>query len=301
MPAAPEAYLHGHHDSVLRSHRWRTAENSAGYLLPRLGPGDRILDVGCGPGTITIGLAARVPGGGVTGIDAAGDVLAAARQEAAALGQRNIRFEAGDVYHLDYGAAAFDVVHAHQLLQHLADPPAALREMGRICRPGGLVAARDADYGGMLWYPQDPELQEWRTLYRHVARASGGEPDAGRHLLAWAHAAGFTGVEATASAWCYASPQDRAWWGESWAERVTSSSFADRALEHGLATRADLERLSQAWLRFAAHADGWFMIPSGEILCPVPGEQAAVPDGSYPAGQDIIPARLFTRPQHEPE
>jgi hypothetical protein len=109
------------------------------------------------------------------------------------------------------------------------------------------------------------------ALYRAAARASGGEPDAGRQLLSWARAAGFADVEATVTAWCYASPEDRAWWGESWAERVTRSAFADRALEHGLATPADLERLSRAWLRFAASDDGWFMVPSGEILCRVPG------------------------------
>ena len=78
MPSSSDTYLHGHHDSVLRSHRWRTAENSAGYLLARLAAGARVLDVGCGPGTITADLAARVPDGQVTGIDAAGDVLALA-------------------------------------------------------------------------------------------------------------------------------------------------------------------------------------------------------------------------------
>ncbi len=148
--------MHGHHDSVLRSHRWRTAENSAAYLLARLQPGDRVLDVGCGPGTITAGLAARVPDGEVVAIDMAGDVLDAARQAADAAGQGNVRFEPGDVYRLGYADGTFDVVHAHQVLQHLADPAAALREMRRVARPGGLVAARDGDYGGMLWYPDDP-------------------------------------------------------------------------------------------------------------------------------------------------
>ena len=82
MPSSSETYLHGHHDSVLRSHRWRTAENSAGYLLGHLQPGMRVLDLGCGPGTITADLAARVPDGQVTGIDAAADVLTEARAEA---------------------------------------------------------------------------------------------------------------------------------------------------------------------------------------------------------------------------
>ena len=267
MPPRSETYLHGHHDSVLRSHRWRTAENSAGYLLGHLQAGLRILDVGCGPGTITVDLAARVPDGQVTGIDAAPGVLAEARAEADRRGQANVRFDTGDVYQLAFADGAFDVVHAHQVLQHLSDPVAALAEMRRVCRPGGVVAVRDGDYGGMFWFPDDPELAEWQALYRDVARALGGEPDAGRCLLSWARSAGFDEITASASAWCYTGPEDRPWWGMLWAQRLTESPFGDRAIEHGLATRADLERLGRAWLRFADSEDGWFLIPHGEILC----------------------------------
>jgi SAM-dependent methyltransferase len=271
MPSSSDTYLHGHHDSVLRSHRWRTAENSAGYLLARLTPDARVLDVGCGPGTITADLAVQVPDGEVIGIDAAGDVLTLARQEADRRGLSNVRFEVGDTYHLGFEDDTFDVVHAHQVLQHLTDPVAALREMRRVGRPGGLVAARDADYGGFFWFPDDPELTEWQALYRDVARALGGEPDAGRHMLAWARQAGFAAVEASGSSWCYTGRDDRTWWGTSWAERLTESPFGDRAVEHGLATRAGLERLAQAWRRWAASEDGWLFIPHGEILCEIPG------------------------------
>jgi SAM-dependent methyltransferase len=161
-------------------------------------------------------------------------------------------------------------VHAHQVLQHLTDPVAALIEMRRVCRPGGLIAARDGDYGGMFWFPDDPGLTEWQALYRNVARAIGGEPDAGRRMPSWARQGGFEAVEASASAWCYTGPVDRPWWGASWAERLTESPFGDRAVEHGLATRDDLERLAQGWRRWAASEDGWFLIPHGEILCQVP-------------------------------
>jgi len=269
MSQRSETYLHGHHDSVLRSHRWRTATNSAGYLLGSLDPHMRVLDVGCGPGTITADLASLVPSGEVVGIDAAADVLAEARAEASRRGLENVRFETGDVYRLAFPDGAFDVVHAHQVLQHLSDPVAALGEMRRVCRPGGVVAARDGDYGGMFWFPSDPGLSEWQALYRDVARALGGEPDAGRQLLAWARAAGFASVEASGSAWCYTGALDRPWWGSLWAQRLTESPFGERAVEHGLATRADLERLARAWLRWADSEDGWFLIPHGEILCTV--------------------------------
>src|ERR1017187_7832460 len=267
MPSAPHAYLHGHHGSVPASHRSRTPENSAGYLLPHLPVGAQVLDVGCGPGTITVGLAARAAQGRVIGIDAAPDVLDVARRTAADLGQSNVSLGVGDAYHLAFDDGPFDVVHAHQVLQHLSDPVAALVEMRRVCRPGGVVAARDGDYGGMFWFPEDPELSQWQDLYQRVARALAGEPDAGRRMLSWARAAGFAEIESSASSWCFATPEDRSWWGGLWAERITESAIADRAVEHGLATRPDLQRLAQAWRRWAASEDGWFLIPHGEILC----------------------------------
>ncbi len=258
-------YLHGHHDSVLRSHRQRTADNSAAYLLPHLRPDDRVLDAGCGPGTITVGLAARVPDGSVVGVDASGDVLAEARATAAAAAA-DVAFEVGDVTDLRFDDGTFDVVHVHQVLQHLPDPVAALTELHRVCRPGGVVAAREGDYGAMCWHPSSPDLDEWRSLYQAVARATGGEPDAGRHVAAWARAAGFSVVTASGSAWCFAAPEERVWWGGLWAERLTRSRFAEQARTTGLATHADLVRLAGAWRRWAAADDACFLVPHGEVL-----------------------------------
>jgi ubiquinone/menaquinone biosynthesis C-methylase UbiE len=260
-----DVYTHGHHESVLRSHEWRTAENSAGYLLDALTPGVRVLDVGCGPGTITVDVARRVAPGRVLGIDRAEEVLDRARAAARDAGVDNVEFAVGDVYALDLDDDAFDVVHAHQVLQHLTDPVAALREMRRVCAPGGTVAARDSDYATFTWWPDDPRLTRWLALYHDVARANGAEPDAGRRLLAWARAAGFTEIEATASSWCFATPTERAWWGGLWAERVVASAFADQAVEQGLASRAELDELSAAWRAWSASPDGWFAIVHGEV------------------------------------
>ncbi len=264
---ARSRYLHGHHDSVLRSHRQRNVENSAAYLLPRLDRDALVLDVGCGPGTITAGLAARVPDGHVVGLDSEPTVLEEARALLEAAGRGNLRFEAGDVYGLRFGNDSFDVVHAHQLLQHLADPVAALVEMRRVCRAGGVVAVRDADYGAMCWHPATDDLAEWQALYRAVARNTGGEPDAGRHLRSWALGAGFSLVETSASAWCFATPDERAWWGGLWAERVTRSRFAEQATAAKLATPADLERVAGAWRRWAGAEDACFFVLHGELLC----------------------------------
>jgi ubiquinone/menaquinone biosynthesis C-methylase UbiE len=263
-------YTHGHHVTVLRSHTWRTAENSAAYLLPHLRAGQRVLDVGCGPGTITADLAAIVAPGRVTGLDPAEAVLTQARQAAAERGLSTVDFVPGDVHALDAPDGSYDVVHAHQVLQHLADPVGALAEMRRVTRSGGIVAVRDSDYAAFTWYPADPVLDRWLEVYRAVAYRNGAEPDAGRRLLSWAQRAGFTDITATASVWCFANPEDRAWWTGMWAERIVASGIADQAVEYGLSTRAELVEMADAWRRLGSARDGWFLVPHGEILARVP-------------------------------
>ncbi|TDC53920.1 methyltransferase domain-containing protein [Jiangella ureilytica] len=261
-------YTHGHHESVLRSHTWRTVANSAAYLRDHLVPGIDVLDVGCGPGTITVEMAALAAPGRVVGVDASAEVVAAA-SDADTAGA--VEFRTGDAAALPFDDGSFGVVHAHQLLQHVADPVAVLREMARVTRPGGVVAARDSDYAGMFWHPRLPGLDEWLELYRTLASDNGGEPDAGRRLLSWAREAGLTDVTATASVWCFATPEDRAWWGGLWSDRVTSSAFAEQATGRGMATIAELERLAAVWREWAGQDDGWFLVPHGEILARVTG------------------------------
>ncbi|MEX1335044.1 MAG: methyltransferase domain-containing protein [Candidatus Limnocylindrales bacterium] len=267
MPATPDdRYSHGHHESVLASHRARTAQNSAAYLLPHLAPGQRLLDVGCGPGTITLDLAARVSPAEVVALDREPAVLAEVERLAAERGAANVTTTSGDVYALAFADDSFDVVHAHQVLQHLSDPVAALAEMRRVTREGGIVAARDGDYAGMSWYPLDPRLERWSEIYHAVARANGAEPDAGRRLLAWAHAAGFDDVTPSASAWVFADEASRRWWGRTWAERTVSSAVAEQAVAGGIADREELEDVAAGWRDWAAHPDAWFGILHGEIL-----------------------------------
>lgn len=261
---APEHYVHGHHEAVLRSHRWRTAANSAAYLLDRLTPGTSVLDVGCGPGTLSADLAARVAPAPVTAVDSDADVLVAAREHVRARGLTNVAFVHGDVRTIDL--EAHDVVHAHQVLQHLADPVGALARLAELARPGGLVAVRDADYAAFAWSPADDRLERWRALYLEVARAGGGTPDAGRYLLGWAHTAGLDDAVYTTSTWTFATPPERAWWADLWAERITASELGRRLVATGLTRAEELEEIAEGWRAWARAAGASFMVPHGELL-----------------------------------
>ena len=259
-------YTHGHHESVLRSHEWRTAERASGYLLSSLRPGMDLLDVGCGPGTITVDLARRVAPGRVLGVDASADVVARARARAEESGLSNLGFAVDDIFSLQVADRSFDVVHAHQVLQHLSRPVEALIELRRVLRDGGLLAVRDGDYGTFVWAPDDPLLDRWLSLYHEVAVRNGGEPDAGRYLFGWVRAAGFGDLRATTSTWTFADPETRDWWGGTWAERVVSSDFARHALDHGLSDQAELEAIAGAFRRWADAPDGWFAMLHAEVL-----------------------------------
>jgi len=169
------------------------------------------------------------------------------------------------VYDLQF-EAAFDVVHAHQVLQHLADPVTALAQMGRVLRPAGILAVRDSDYAAFAWAPADSRLDRWLELYHQVTARNGAEADAGRHLLGWVLAAGFGEVEAGSSTWTFADPASRAWWGGLWADRVTLSAFADQAVAYGLADRAELAGIGEAWRSWATRPDGFFAVLHAEVL-----------------------------------
>jgi ubiquinone/menaquinone biosynthesis C-methylase UbiE len=264
-----DRYTHGHHESVLRSHKWRTAENSAAFLLPYLRDGMSLLDVGCGPGTITADLASRIPAGTVVGVDLFSDVIGAAQN---AFGSANLRFQVGDVYALDFADDSFDLVYAHQVLQHLGDPVGALRQMLRVLRPGGHVAIRDSDYGAFVWSPADPRLSRWMELYHQLTRRNGAEADAGRNIHRWVRTAGFEELQVSSSNWTFQSAQDRAWWGGLWADRIRQSDFASQSIEYGLTTESELGEIAEAFLQWAADPEALFIVVHGEVVATKPGQ-----------------------------
>ena len=178
----------------------------------------------------------------------------------------NLRFEVGDLFALDYPDASFDVIHLHQVLQHLGDPVAALVELRRVLRPDGVLAARDSDYGAFTWAPADPLLDRWLELYFAVTARNGHDARIGPRLLGLAHEAGFSDVTASSSTWTYADPEARAWWGSLWADRVRYSRFAEQAVEYALSDADELTAIAEAFMRWAESDDAVFVVPHVEIL-----------------------------------
>jgi ubiquinone/menaquinone biosynthesis C-methylase UbiE len=176
----------------------RTVSHDADFLLPHLEPGMRLLDIGCGPGSITLGLAQVVAPGETIGLDIQESSIELARQAASDTGITNVRFEVGDCYKLPFEDGSFDVCYANALLQHLSEPVAALAEMRRVLRPGGFAGVRDLNSPNIR-VPEDPLFDLATSLVSRVREANGGQMLAARHHREWLVAAGFARTYASAS------------------------------------------------------------------------------------------------------
>lgn len=233
----------------------------------------QILDVGCGPGTITMDFARLVPDGKVVGLecDSAREVIQQATRTAPAKNIHNIEFITANAHALPFEDSSFDITHAHQVLQHVEDPVLALREMARVTKPGGYVAVRSTDFRGFTWWPEFEGMSMWRELYLQVMRSNGGTPDSGRRLRVWAREAGLPidddKMTQTVGTWCYSTKEEVSWWSTLWAERLLESKFRESALRHGVATENDLQAAAQAWKDWGASLDAWFLVWHGELLC----------------------------------
>ncbi len=163
----------------------------------------RLLDCGCGPGTITLGLAEAVSPGQVVGLDLEASQIDLARSLAVKRGLKNVEFKVGSIYELPFARHSFDVVFAHALLEHLRDPLAALRELGRVLKPGGMAGVSSPDWSGNLMAPRNEDLVEFIEVYKRLQIRNGGNPYVGRELGRLMAEAGFSAVTVTAMYDCY--------------------------------------------------------------------------------------------------
>jgi ubiquinone/menaquinone biosynthesis C-methylase UbiE len=261
-----ETYTHGHHESVVEQHAMRTAGEAAAFLQPFLRPDMALLDIGCGPGSITVGLAEWLPDGSVVGVELDEGVLEAGRDQARDMGLANVQFQVASVYALPFEDESFDAVYGHQVLQHLGQPDDALTEALRVLKPGGVIGVREVDWGSTVAWPEMSEITRFLDIYHRVAARNGGDADVGRRLRSLLNGAGFADVRVAAGVWSFGTTDLTKQWGESWARRVLESSIADRAVEYGIASKQELEEVSAGWLRWSVEPDAYFSFSHGEAV-----------------------------------
>lgn len=187
-------YSIGHEEGALSYMRFRSAERCCGFFRDHVHAKTELLDCGCGPGTITIGLAEWAPQGRVVGIDIGEAQLDTARQNAHDHHIKNVEFQQASVFELPFADESFDVVFSQAMFCHIPDHSQALAEIHRVLRPGGTAAIRDIINGATLVWPNDELLREIHRIFRMGEENSGGNPDVGLQLGTMLDAAGFEDV-----------------------------------------------------------------------------------------------------------
>jgi ubiquinone/menaquinone biosynthesis C-methylase UbiE len=244
----------------------QTAEREAAFFLPSLRTGMRVLDVGCGPGTITVGLAAAVASGEVVGIDREDRPLEQARALAAERGVGNARFELADLHALPFSDGSFDAAFLHGVLEHVPDPVAALRAITRVVRPGGVVAARSPDITVCCLYPPDPLLETALSVFARFRARIGGHADIGRALRSVFRDAGLSDVVMSMSMESFGTMEGTRAWARLWEGYIGQPAIADQVVGFGLATGEQLDQMQAAWRAWADLPTSLIAFPWGEAI-----------------------------------
>jgi SAM-dependent methyltransferase len=263
MPAT-EVYTQRHNPAFVAEMATRTAGEEAAFFLPNLRSGMHLLDVGCGPGSITVGLAKVVAPGTLVGIDLEAAQLVRARSLAAEQGVMNALFGVANLYQLPFADASFDAVFAHTVVMGLREPVRALTELRRVLRPRGINGLRDPDLGTEVIAPTTPLLEGRRALLLRVRQHNGGDPFAGRQLRGYRLAAGFTRVEASASVWSAGSLEEtrlRAGW-----FKAQLLGLAGTGLAEGWIDQQTVDAMDSALDEWAERPDAFSAVTYGEAI-----------------------------------
>ncbi|KAF2650431.1 methylase [Lophiostoma macrostomum CBS 122681] len=255
-------------------HELRNAENSAAFVLPKLqsmkesNPGLKLLDVGAGSGTITASFAKLLPDGHVTGLDLKAEILPRARTVAEIAGVKNVNFLQGDCKKLPFEDGTFDVVFCHQMLTHMPAPEDALREMLRVTKPGGIVAAREGDFKTEAVYPESPALLKFHKTVATMMGAAGGTETAGRQLLPWALKAGAerTNITLTFGTWLYVTQHEKDTWAGGLITTLKTGVLREKGVKAGLITEEECADMITAWESWAAGESSSISMMHGEIM-----------------------------------
>ena len=250
-----ESYTPGYTPVAVRYMMRRYAARDAAFFLPMLKPEMTLLDCGCGPGTITVGLAEVVARGSVVGVDVEMSQVAQATRTLQGRGLRNTRIQQASVYRLPFPDNTFHAVFSHALFEHLADPAAALSEIRRVLLPGGFVGIASPDWGGVLISPPDAEVTQAMQLYTLLQTRNGGNPFVGRELGPLLQTAGFMDITLAATYDCYERTDLIC---DLLAECIEASAVPDSEPGMGMLDSMTAAQLSQALKRWAAHPIGLF-------------------------------------------
>ena len=265
LSATPD-YTMGFSDEFMESLRRYTAEASAAHLLPYLRPGLRVLDFGCGPGTISVGLAKVIDPGELHGVDMEESQIALARSVCAAYGQENAKFHVGDITDLPFEDGFFDVAHCHNVLMHVPETQAVLTEVKRVLKSGGILACREMICESSFTHPDFGVIRNAWNMFEDLLEADDGHPQMGKDLKTHIHKAGFGSIQVSASFDIYSWPKNVAFIYGLAQQWFLSPEITEAAIKYGASTRELCDQISDAYDKWKDHPGAVCGVAFGEAI-----------------------------------
>jgi len=244
----------------------RRTGRAGAFLAPYLRAGMRLIDCGCGPGSITVELAEVVAPGETIGVDLRKNALTQGCVLARQRGTANVAFAAASIYRLPYADGSFDAAFASAVLQHLAAPLVALKEIRRVLKPGGVIGIVDGSSTITFRYPTNPLLQAWDKLRGLEREYNTGRPSDALQLRVLLREAGFARTRASGTLATEAGPPA----GLLEETRTVAQNHVIRlrgvlgelAVAQGWATRDELEQMAAALIAWGEAPDAFYARPS---------------------------------------
>ena len=259
-------YSVGFSEEFMEALRRFTAHRSAAHLLPHLRPGQRILDFGCGPGTISVGLAKAVAPGELYGVDMEPSQIEMANAAARMSGVDNARFQVGDVAALPFEDGFFDVAHCHWVLMHVPDTQAVLAEVKRVLKPGGVISCREVNGESSFTQPDFGVIRKAWDMFEDLLSADDGHPQMGKDLKGHLLNAGFANIRVTASFDIYSTPAEVEFVYQLALKWFLSPEITEAAIKYGASTQELCDRIAEAYEEWRNHPGALVGIANGEAV-----------------------------------
>ncbi len=267
--ATPD-YTMGFSDEFIATLKRYTAVSHAKHLLPYLRPGMRILDFGCGPGTISAGLAARVDPGHLHGVDMEASQVELARTSCKLLSVPNVTFHVADVTDMPFEDDFFEVAHCHALLQHVPDTQAVLAEVKRVMKPGGIISCREMICESSFSHPDFGVMRNAWAMFEDLLAADDGHPQMGKELKEHLLTAGFQNIQASGSFDNYHSAGDVEFIYGVATQWFLSPEIVEAAIQYGASTRELADQVQEAYDKWREHPGAFCGVAYGEAIANKP-------------------------------
>jgi ubiquinone/menaquinone biosynthesis C-methylase UbiE len=253
--------IYGYDLPVIQNHYiGREATSVADFFLPHLQPGMSLLDCGCGPGALTLGLAKVVAPGKVVGIDLEPRMIERAIATATAQQIGNVCFEVANICALPFADRSFDALFTGAVLEHLRHPGQALQELYRVLKPGGCIGIINTDWGEPLISPPDDAVRQFFALFERGFNHHGGSLNRGRHLRRMMRQAGFTVTDFSAAFNNATTPETIQRSVAGYVEWIDHLPLFEEAIALGWVNRAALDDMGAQMRRWSEHPDAFLAL-----------------------------------------